>query len=142
MEDAAIVIMLKEMDTGFLVKELGSYKLEDGAEQVVHTVYAQDVDGERMIFLRLGCDRELEDWEFEAVFDYYDTEVMQDIVESTEEEEGFHNPVWLLRFVFIDNQAELEEKLNRLIQVHQNELRSVYEAIADKKDDYFEENDK
>lgn len=136
MEESAIILMLKEAETGFLVKEMGSYAVE---ERLIHKIYAQEIAGEVKVFLCLTCDKELEDWEYSAVFDYYDTEVFGEEIESIQEEEGFANPCWTLVFSFILQQEAMEEKLNKILRVHEDELQSVYEAIADKKDDYIDE---
>ena len=69
MEETTIVIMLKDEETGFLDQELGSYSVPERAE-LIWSIYVKSNE----VVLRLSCDRELEDWEYEAVFDYYDTE--------------------------------------------------------------------
>ena len=57
---------------------------------------------------------------------------------SVEEEEGGYNPVWVVKFAFEDNIETMEEKIQKLLELHKKELDSVYEAIADKKDEYSE----
>ena len=106
MEETTIVIMLKDEETGFLDQELGSYSVPERAE-LIWSIYVKSNE----VVLRLSCDRELEDWEYEAVFDYYDT----------------------------DDQDAMEGKLAKILQAHEKELRSVFDAIKDKEDDYREE---
>ncbi len=65
MEETTIVIMLKDEETGFLDQELGSYSVPERAE-LIWSIYVKSNE----VVLRLSCDRELEDWEYEAVFDY------------------------------------------------------------------------
>ena len=55
------------------------------------------------------------------------------------EEEGHCDPVWIVGFPFIDDQDAMEEKLAKILQAHEKELRSVFDAIKDKEDDYREE---
>ena len=105
MDETVIVIMLKDETTGFLEKELDSYTLAENSE-LIFSIYAEGRD-EKTVTLRLTCGRTLEDWEYEAVYDYYDTE-----------------PV------------KMEEKLCAILDAHNAELLSVYEAIRDKEDDY------
>ena len=40
-------------------------------------------------------------------------------------------------FDFIDNTEAMEEKISEILAVHARELETVYEAIADKKDEYL-----
>lgn len=62
MEETTIVIMLKDEETGFLDQELGSYSVPERAE-LIWSIYVKSNE----VVLRLSCDRELEDWEYEAV---------------------------------------------------------------------------
>ena len=71
MDETVIVIMLKDETTGFLEKELDSYTLAENSE-LIFSIYAEGRD-EKTVTLRLTCGRTLEDWEYEAVYDYYDT---------------------------------------------------------------------
>ncbi len=136
MEDTVIVIMLKDAETGFLEKELGAYTVEENGS-LLYNIYAEGED--KTVVMRLTCDRELQDWEFDAVYDYYDPETVGVLVDSVEEEDGHHDPVWVVRFPFAEEQDVMEEKLTMILAKHQEELLSVYEAIKDKEDDYIEE---
>jgi len=134
MEETVIVIMLKDAETGFLEKELGAYSLPENSG-LIFNIYAE---GETVV-LRLTCDKELQDWEYDAVYDYYDPETVGPLVDSIEEEDGHFDPVWVVRCPFAEEQEVMEEKLADILQAHQEELLSVYEAIKDKEDDYREE---
>ncbi len=134
MEETVIVIMLKDAETGFLEKEMGSFSLAENGE-LIFNIYAEG-DAEKTVVLRLTCDRELQDWEYDAVYDYYDTETISALVDSVEEEDGHYDPVWIVRFPFTEEQDVMEENLNNILDAHKKELLSVYEAIKDKEDDY------
>ncbi|MBQ3031621.1 MAG: hypothetical protein II993_07785 [Anaerotignum sp.] len=136
MDETVIVIMLKDAETGFLEKELGAYSLPENSG-LIFNVYAEGE--ENTVVLRLTCDKELQDWEYDAVYDYYDPETVGSLVDSIEEEDGHFDPVWVVRFPFAEEQDVMEEKLADILQAHQEELLSVYEAIKDKEDDYREE---
>ena len=122
MEETTIVIMLKDEETGFLDQELGSYSVPERAE-LIWSIYVKSNE----VVLRLSCDRELEDWEYEAVFDYYDTEPVGALVDTIIEEEGHCDPVWIVGFPFIDDQDAMEGKLAKILQAHEKELRSVFD---------------
>ena len=92
----------------------------------------------KTFFLKLTCERDVLDWEYNAILDYYDTETVKPFVDTIEELEEEYNPVWLVSFPFIEQQQQMEQKLCLILQAHQKELNSVYEVIADKKDDYIE----
>lgn len=138
MDETVIVIMLKDKQTGFLEKELSCYHLGE-QQNILLNIYAeQNEQNEITVFAKLTCEKEISDWEYNAILDYYDMETVKPFVNAIEELEGEYNPVWLVSFPFSDNQKEMEQKLCDILQSHQKELYSVYEAIADKKDDYIE----
>lgn len=136
MEETVIVIMLKDAETGFLEKELGAYSISENGE-LIFNIYAEGE--EKKVVLRLTCERELQDWEYDAVYDYYDTETVGALVDSMEEEDGHYDPVWMVTFPFAEEQDVMEQKLTDILDAHKEELLSVYEAIKDKEDDYREE---
>ena len=136
MEETVIVIMLKDAEIGFLEKELGAYSVSENGE-LIFNIYAEGE--EKKVTMRLTCDRELQDWEYDAVYDYYDTETVGALVDSIEEEDGHYDPVWVVTFPFAEEQDVMEEKLTAILGAHKEELLSVYEAIKDKEDDYREE---
>ena len=74
--------------------------------------------------------------EYEAVYDYYDTEPVGALVEEIAEEDGHYEPVWAVRLPFEPEREKMEEKLCAILDAHNAELLSVYEAIRDKEDDY------
>lgn len=139
MEDTVIVIMLKDKETGFLDKELGSYTLSENENLIYNTYATEKEDGTIEVFMRLTCDREVSDWEYDAIFDYYDDETIKPLVASIKEDDDFFNPCWNITFEFSDNTQDMEEKIHKLLSLHKQELLSVYEAIADKKDEYIDE---
>lgn len=135
MEETAIVIMIKNKETGFLEKELGSYKIFDN-EPLIYNTYAVE-DGEKIVvYMKITTDREVEDWEFEAIYDYYDFETIAPFVSSIEEEEECYNPTWIVSFDFIEEVDIMESKIDMILKCHKDELMSVYDTIKDKRDEY------
>lgn len=138
MEQFTIILMEKEQKSGFLTKECGSYTVT-GNEAQLHQIYVIDTPDDKQIHIKLTCDKETDDWEYEAIFDYYDTDVLLPYVTTIIEEDEHFNPVWALTLPFSENQQEMEEILTNILQTHHTELQSVYDAIADKKGDYIEQ---
>ena len=135
MEETFIVIMLKNKETGFFEKELGSYAVED-EDGLICNAYALDEGGRTEVYIKLTTGKDVEDWEYDAVFDYYDPETVMAEADSVEEEDGGYNPVWVAKFEFIDDLEAMENKIKKLLELHKKELVSVYETIADKRDEY------
>lgn len=135
MEETVIVIMLKDSNTGFLEKELGCYKITEN-ENLIYNTYAVEEEQGIKVCMKITTDREVEDWEFEAIYDYYDYETILPFVTSIEEDVDCYNPTWCITFNFVDNIEAMEQKIGNIITLHQQELQSVYEAISDKRDEY------
>lgn len=136
-DDTFIVIMLKDNGTGFLEKELGSYAVDD-RYGLIYNTYASEQDGQLYVYMKLSCGRDVEDWEYDAIFDYYDSQTVMDAAISVKEEDGEYNPMWVVKFAFEEDIAKMEEHIEKLLALHKKELDSVYETIADKRDEYSE----
>ncbi len=138
MEQFTIILMEKEQETGFLTKERGAYTVT-GNEAYLQQVYAMDSPDGIQVFIKLTCEKETEDWEYEAIFDYYDIDALLPYAKTVSEEDEHFNPVWTVVVPFSENQEEMETVFSDILQAHHVELQTVYDAIADKKDDYIEQ---
>ena len=138
MEETFIVIMLKNKETGFFEKELGSYAVED-EDGLICNAYALDEGGRTEVYIKLTTGKDVEDWEYDAVFDYYDPETVMAEADSVEEEDGGYNPVWVCEFKLMADVEAMENKTKKLLELHKKELVSVYETIADKRDEYSDD---
>lgn len=135
--DTVIVIMLKNKQTGFLEKEIGNYTIDEN-EGLIVNVFATEEESEIKVHLKLTVDRDVEDWEFDAIYDYYDEETVKSEALEVLEVEDCYNPTWEVIFDFINSQEGMEEKLNKILECHRKEINDVYEAIKDKKEEYTE----
>ena len=134
MDETVIVIMQKDQTTGFLEKELGSYTVTH--ENLIHNIFAQETDSLTNVHMRLTTERDLADWEFSAVFDYYDDETLLGVCSVITEDESGYNPIWEVVFEFSDNQEVMQERLGQILALHMVELDSVYDAIKDLEEEY------
>ena len=137
MEETVIVIMQKNKTTGFLESELGSYSV--ACENLIYNIFALEADFKTNVHMRLTTERDLADWEFSAVLDYYDTEVLLEVCDLVIEDDSGYNPIWEVVFEFSQNQEVMQEKISQILKVHKSELDSVYEAIKELEKEYSEE---
>ena len=73
-----------------------------GKESLLDRIYAEETDDGIVVHMALGCEKEAEDWEYDAIFDYYDADALQDVVDTVAEEEGHLNPVWAVSYTHLD----------------------------------------
>ncbi len=136
--DTIIVIMQKDNKTGFLDKELASLTLNENENLIVNLFAAEENEVLKM-HIKLSTDKDVADWEYSAIFDYYDTDILKEYAENIIEEEDYYNPTWEIIFNYTDDLSELEEKITKILSLHKKELDDVYKIIKDKESEYNEE---
>ena len=116
-----------------------SVRLDD-RERFLVNIYAVKAEEGYLAYVKLFIDKDVSDWEFNAIFDHYDPETLLPLVESFSEIEDCYEPTWELTLAVKDNsEAEellLGERLRRILELHEAELESVYAAISGKEQEY------
>lgn len=134
MDETIIVIMLKDKNTGFLEKELASLDLTENVEYILN-IFAVDEEEGRKLHIKLSTERNVADWEYSAIYDYYDIECFKDKAEVIDSEDDY-NPVWEVVIEYIDDVTLMEEKVAELLAIHKKEIEDVFETIKDKEREY------
>lgn len=137
--DTVVVIMQKNKKSGFLEKEVASLNIENYESLIVNIFTMEEDDGKNLLHIKVSTDRDVLDWEFSAVFDYYDTEVFGDRVMNVIEIEDSYNPTWELVLEYDNDTIELADKVEDILRCHFNELQDVYDTIKDKESEYLED---
>lgn len=134
-QETVFVIMLKNKETGFLEKELGSLNINKNDEYIVNLFVLKEDDGKKL-HLRISTDRDVEDWEYGAIFDNYNYDSYGDNVIEIDEIDNDYNPVWEIVIDYDDNLSVVEERVAEILDIHSNELKRVYEEIKDEESEY------
>ncbi len=130
MEETVIVIMLKNKDTGFLEKEIGTLDIVNNEEYIVN-IYVMD----NKLYIRLSTGRDVKDWEYSAIYDYYDSDCFKGIADVIDCDDDY-NPVWEVCTDFNEDLSVTEELVNKIVEIHSKELSDVFETIEDKESEY------
>ncbi len=142
MEETLIVIMLKEKETGFFYKELCSISIGN-MEEYLQNINGYIDDGKVVLNMLITTNRDVLDWEYNAILDIYETDKIKEFTNiiSVEEVEDCFNPTWSIRFIYDESQdvEELQDFILDLLEVHKRELLDTYEAVLEVKDEYIEE---
>lgn len=131
MDFSSLVLMELDKNTGAFVKELGSYVVNEDALYVTKMYY----DGE-IVNLYFDTGKDIEDWEYTAIFDLFDEDSFIDAGYSIEEIDDEYNPTWLVKFNFIEDHKLMEERLNNITGLICEKMQKVFEDIKDKENDY------
>ncbi|MFV0503225.1 MAG: DUF6762 family protein [Lachnospirales bacterium] len=134
MEETFIVLMIKNEKTGFLEKELDSYKLENCEEYIVN-MFAEEINNSYKIHMHITTGFDVEDWEYEAIYDHYDMDVFQPLNILVRDIENY-NPTWELIFDYIDENSKMEKYIKEVIGIHKKEILEVLDLIKDKRNEY------
>lgn len=131
MDFSAVVLMEREKETNFLVKELGSYEVHDGAEYITKLFY----DGEK-VNLYFDTNKEVEDWEFSAIYDLFDENAFNGVVSSLEAYDEEFNPTWIVTFDYDEDHGVFAERLNDICLVIAEAMEKVFKDIEGKEEEY------
>lgn len=130
--------MKKDAETGFLDKEVGSYMIKEHGDYI-DSIYVLEQDGKNIAHMRVSTDFDVQDWQYSAIYDYYDEDkvkALEDVLSIEAIEEEF-NPLWEIRFVLPEIEEAAEEMMVRILTSHKNELDEVLKEIKDKEEEYL-----
>lgn len=130
MEFSSLILMKKE--NNIFVKELGSYKVDEGAEYITQFFY-----DEENINLCFDTKDDVEEWEYTAIYDCFNEEIFKEKGYYIEYIDDEYNPTWLIKFDYTEDIEEVENKLSEICYLIKNEINRVFEEIKLKKDEYL-----
>lgn len=133
MDFSSLVLMERDKETNFFKRELGSYKVHEGAAYV--TKFYFDGDKVNMVF---DTQRDVEEWEYSAIFDLFNAQAFEENGFEIEELLEEYNPTWLIKFDYIEDHNEMEERISEACTIIEEELDKVFEAIKGKEEEYRE----
>ncbi|OFI05879.1 hypothetical protein CLOACE_14970 [Clostridium acetireducens DSM 10703] len=131
MDFSSLVLMEKDKETNFLVKEIASYSVGDGAEYIKKMFY----DGE-LVNVYFDTDKDVEDWEYSAIFDLFNKEDFIKNKYNIEDIEDEYNPTWKVTFKYEDDYSIMESKLQKLCLIINEEIKNVFKSIEGKEEYY------
>lgn len=131
MEFSSLVLMEKDKETNFIVKELGSYEVGEGAQYITKMFF----DGDK-VNVYFDTKEDVEDWEYSAIFDLFHEEEFTKSGYEIEEVDDEFNPTWLVKFDFIEEHTMMAEKLNDLCALIESSVSKVFNDIKGREEEY------
>lgn len=132
MEFSSLVLMERDRNTNFLTKELGSYEVGEGAEHVTKLFF----DGEN-IHLYFDTNKDVEEWEFTAIYDLFDEEVFQNKGFDIEAYDEEYNPTWIVKFPYDEDHNLIKDKINEICGLISDAMKKTFNEVLDKKEQYL-----
>ena len=131
LEFSSLVLMEREKETNFFVREMGSYEVDDGAEYITKMYY----DGE-VINLYFDTNKDVEEWEYTAIFDLFNEEAFTSKGYEINTEDDEFNPTWVIKFPYHEEHSIVHVKLKELCLIIGEEMIKVLELIKENKANY------
>ena len=133
MQEFAVILMLKR--GGVIERELTTVKIAKHGD-LLHSMYVTEEGGALTARMLVQAPGELRDWEFQAVYDYYDMEIFEGLGLEVSEAPGGDNPVWEITFPYVEDADKLADKAAGILNIHKRELDGVMDAIKDAEGEY------
>lgn len=125
------LVLIERDNEGHFVRELSSYKINPGA------VYAKKFYMQNdKVYLEFHTDKDVEEWEYTAIYDLFDIEAFEKAGLDVEELDDEYNPTWKVCFDFYEDHLEMEEKLNSILDLVEDKIEEVLQNIKGKEEQY------
>lgn len=131
MDFSSLVLMEKDKDTGFMIHELGSYEVGEGAEYIKKMYY----DGSK-INIYFDTNIDVVDWEYSAIFDLFDESKFIEQGYTIEQIDDEYNPTWLVKFDYDQEYSIISSKINKLCGLIKTYMIKAFDDIKGKEEEY------
>ena len=131
-----LVLMLRDNESKILTETVDSFTLKESME-LIDSVYLSEEESS-FIYLTLTT-QDVEDFEYYGIYDLYNEEIFEGLVNELIDASGEFNPRWTFKFKYIDNRIDMEDKINQIIKLHTEELLRIMPIIEDNKEKYKNE---
>ena len=81
----------------------------------------------------------MEEWEYSAIYDLFNTEVFKNQGFLIEEDLEEYNPTFILKFGYVSDHLKMKEILDKSVQLISDEMDIVFKAIEGKEQEYISE---
>lgn len=130
-----LLLMKKDIETGFLIEEIGSYKINNHIEYI-EKIFLADEGDNLYIYLTLTTHDIEEDWKYYGILDMYNMDIFSEKINEIEESTDEFNPTWILKIQYTDNYVLMKNLLNEILAIHAAEIERIIPLINE--EDYTE----
>lgn len=133
MDFSSLVLVEKDKETGYITKELGSFRVNEGAIFVRKLFVI-----ENEVNLYFDTNKDVEEWEYSGIYDLFNSEVFRQNGFIIEEDLEEYNPTFILKFQYKEEHLEMRDLINKAVDLIKEEIEIVYKAIEGKEEEYKE----
>lgn len=131
-----LVLMQRDKQTNMLTETVDSYTISEDMK-LIEGIYLM-MEEEPYVYLTFTTE-DVEEWQYYGIYDLYNEEIFDDQVEELLDGSGEYNPRWILKFKYMEDRLDMEDKINHLIRLHEGEIKRVMPLIEESKEKYQKE---
>ncbi|MGH4139548.1 DUF6762 family protein [Clostridium sp.] len=131
MQFSSLVLMEIDKETNQFVKELGSFEASEGAQFVTKLNYYGE-----SINLYFDTQVDVEEWQYTAIYDYFNEEAFKSKGYSIEVIDDEYNPTWLVKFEYSKDHEVVSDAIIEICELIKQELKEAFEKIKGKEEEY------
>ena len=131
MDYSSLILMERDDATGFVTKELGSYKVSEGAEHI-KGFYVKGDD----VYIKFDTNKDVEEWEYSAIYDVFNYGIFEEEGFNIEDVDDEYNPTFLVKFKYEDDHQYINEKLSLILELIGEAMEKVFSDIQGKEEEY------
>lgn len=131
MDYSSLILMERDNETGFVTKELGSFKVSEGAEHIKGFYVKGDT-----VYIKFDTNKDVEEWEYSAIYDVFDMNLFESEGFKIEEVEDEYNPTFLINFEYKDDHDYINDKLSLAIELIEEAMEKAFKDIKGIEDEY------
>ncbi|MGV8984630.1 DUF6762 family protein [Clostridium sp.] len=131
MQFSSLVLMEIDKETNQFVKELGSFEASEGAQFVTKLNYYGE-----SINLYFDTQVDVEEWQYTAIYDYFNEEAFTSKGYSIEAIDDEYNPTWLVKFEYSKEHNVVSDAIIEICELIKQGLREAFEKIKGKEEEY------
>lgn len=135
-----LVMMEKDKSTGFFTQTVDSYKINSAIE-LIENAYMTEEEGEYFIYLSLTT-ADVSDYQYYGIYDLYSEEIFSGFNVEILDGSGEYNPRWVIKLKYYEERSEIEQLINKLVEIHEVELQRILPLVEADKEKYMEEIEK
>jgi len=133
MDFSSLVLIEKDKETGNIKKELGSFRVSEGAVFVTKLFAI-----ENEVNLYFDTNKDVEEWEYSGIYDLFNSEVFRENGFVIEEDLEEYNPTFILKFQYKEEHLEMRDLINKAVDLIKVEIENAFKAIEGKEEEYKE----
>lgn len=130
MDFSSLVLMEKD-EQGFIVKELGSFPVNEGA-LYIKKLFVQN----GIVNIIFDTNKDVEEWEYSAIYDVFNYDLFKNEGYEIEDIDEEFNPTFLVKFSYVDDYNTTNEKLQEIVSLIDEAMELAFKDIEGKEEEY------